>query len=291
MLKTLVMPSPFPFLPPSLPEELLPFAQLRMPDPARFLLVDPKGVDVKPCGVEIEAKFFVPRNEIERNLQLSTLPSCIISQAYFHREKIPALAELLARMTGKTEIAKVRYSRARLRWIEHKSGPKSGEEVTCIELKGRKNGTISRLEQIIHIPPALFQSLMAEADGGFLRKRRFHHSGWILGRNGKRNKADAHIDFLLSAPGRFLSRLHCDSSIFQRCALVDVEMPNPALYRNVLSPGASSFDYLQSGICLREASRRWQKFASSHTLAKRGLADPALVAAFNEMEERCQATA
>ena len=231
-------------------------------------------------GVEIEAKFFMPRalaHEIT-----AALPFIQIEQRYFPRELIKPLLERFlygpgARSTG-NELRVIRdvredeiadFSIARIRRLF-----RPGQEPDyVIEFKGAKEvaegARISRREISQPISAKQYTALTEKATAGIVRKRRYSISGTMT-IQGKAIPAEAQID-CVQAAGKKLSKINTSFDT------VDIELRDPS-HIHALRAGRHSFSFLASCIELSSADPKLSKPLATKRIAKKGLNPEALQA-------------
>ena len=240
-------------------------------------------------GLEIEAKFFMPRALAQR--LTSGSPFVQIEQRYFPRELVrPLLEKFLMRNRtdlnyGDREIGGTidhsvfaNFSIARIRIIRQ---PKQ-KPTYFIEFKGAKEGDegarISRREISHEISAKQYAALKDNATAGTLYKRRYAISGTIAV-SGEVIPAIAQID-CLQAAGKNLQKV---SPAFDT---VDIELRDPS-HVHALRAGEHSFTFLQKCIELSSCNETLAKHLTTRRLAKKGI-HPEAVKAIKKLEAEAQ---
>jgi hypothetical protein len=236
-------------------------------------------------GVEIEAKFFMPRalaHEVT-----SALPFVHIEQRYFPRGLINPLlkgfADVLGPRPAGNELRSARNARenelpdfsiARIRRTF-----RPGEQPHYfIEFKGAKEVTegarISRREISHPISAKQYKALTETATAGIVRKRRYSISGTIT-IQGRPISAEAQID-CVQAAGKKLQKINTSFDT------VDIELQDPS-HIHALRAGRHSFPFLASCIELSSADKKLARPLATKRIAKRGL-DPEALQAIKKLE-------
>lgn len=240
-------------------------------------------------GLEIEAKFFLPRAAAE--VLTRALPFAQIEQRYFKRNLVRPLIERFLKETRRTssdggvsmrsdtaDVDPANFSIARIRRTRF---PKQ-QPTYCIEFKGAKEGDmgfrISRREVSLPISAKQYKALKEEATAGTLRKRRYSISGTITV-NGESIPTVAQVD-CLQAAGKKLRKVDT------KFDTVDIELSDVA-HIHALRRGHHSFHFLSSCVELSSRHETLGKPLTTRRLAKDGL-HPEALKAIKQLEAEAQ---